>query len=144
MNLGRLARDWSCNNYGSQDSPSENFDEASAGVAHPIPRRPAMYNLGVVSSLRAAAPRRGVAQPGRAPGSGPGGRRFKSSLPDQFFSKTCRIGEFLRTSKRTYIRVSGTGCAKSSRHTVAAAILTAPTLSSLLLFSLDESRNSKL
>jgi hypothetical protein len=29
--------------------------------------------------------RRGVAQPGRAPGSGPGGRRFKSSLPDQFF-----------------------------------------------------------
>ncbi len=27
--------------------------------------------------------RRGVAQPGRAPGSGPGGRRFKSSLPDQ-------------------------------------------------------------
>jgi hypothetical protein len=25
---------------------------------------------------------RGVAQPGRAPGSGPGGRRFESSLPD--------------------------------------------------------------
>ena len=42
---------------------------------------------------RQAAPRRyalatqvrGVAQPGRAPGSGPGGRRFKSSLPDQCF-----------------------------------------------------------
>lgn len=32
--------------------------------------------------------RRGVAQPGRAPGSGPGGRRFKSSLPDQFFQKS--------------------------------------------------------
>ena len=32
-----------------------------------------------------AAHSRGVAQPGRAPGSGPGGRRFKSSLPDQFF-----------------------------------------------------------
>ncbi len=31
---------------------------------------------------------RGVAQPGRAPGSGPGGRRFKSSLPDQSFSMT--------------------------------------------------------
>ena len=30
---------------------------------------------------------RGVAQPGRAPGSGPGGRRFKSSLPDQSFSR---------------------------------------------------------
>ena len=28
---------------------------------------------------------RGVAQPGRAPGSGPGGRRFKSSLPDHSF-----------------------------------------------------------
>ena len=28
---------------------------------------------------------RGVAQPGRAPGSGPGGRRFKSSLPDHCF-----------------------------------------------------------
>src|SRR5438132_3787948 len=27
---------------------------------------------------------RGVAQPGRAPGSGPGGRRFNSSLPDQY------------------------------------------------------------
>ncbi len=27
-----------------------------------------------------------MAQPGRAPGSGPGGRRFKSSLPDQFIS----------------------------------------------------------
>src|SRR6185369_14352971 len=31
--------------------------------------------------------RRGVAQPGRAPGSGPGGRRFKSSLPDQSFQQ---------------------------------------------------------
>src|ERR1017187_5153454 len=29
---------------------------------------------------------RGVAQPGRAPGSGPGGRRFKSSLPDHIFN----------------------------------------------------------
>jgi hypothetical protein len=28
-----------------------------------------------------------VAQPGRAPGSGPGGRRFKSSLPDQSFQR---------------------------------------------------------
>ena len=30
---------------------------------------------------------RGVAQPGRAPGSGPGGRRFKSSLPDQLIPR---------------------------------------------------------
>ena len=29
-------------------------------------------------------PGRGVAQPGSAPGSGPGGRRFKSSRPDHF------------------------------------------------------------
>ena len=28
---------------------------------------------------------RGVAQPGRAPGSGPGGRRFESSRPDQYY-----------------------------------------------------------
>src|SRR4051812_36441220 len=34
---------------------------------------------------------RGVAQPGRAPGSGPGGRRFKSSLPDQLsLFQSCR------------------------------------------------------
>jgi hypothetical protein len=30
---------------------------------------------------------RGVAQPGRAPGSGPGGRRFESSLPDHLQNK---------------------------------------------------------
>ena len=35
---------------------------------------------------------RGVAQPGRAPGSGPGGRRFKSCLPDQI-------------SRRKYVRI---------------------------------------
>ena len=42
-----------------------------------------------LSSSRHVVPvvavRRGVAQPGRAPGSGPGGRRFKSSLPDHIF-----------------------------------------------------------
>src|SRR5207248_11310468 len=31
--------------------------------------------------------RRGVAQPGSAPGSGPGGRRFKSSRPDHSFQE---------------------------------------------------------
>ena len=44
--------------------------------------------INLYTPLRAASPRRlsrrGVAQPGRAPGSGPGGRRFKSSLPDHF------------------------------------------------------------
>jgi hypothetical protein len=38
-----------------------------------------------MDSIVPARPSRGVAQPGRAPGSGPGGRRFKSSLPDQLF-----------------------------------------------------------
>ena len=40
---------------------------------------------GRMASLYRSQRRRGVAQPGRAPGSGPGGRRFKSSLPDQSF-----------------------------------------------------------
>src|SRR3989442_15965307 len=34
---------------------------------------------------------RGVAQPGRALGSGPRGRRFKSSRPDHFSTKTLEI-----------------------------------------------------
>ena len=45
-------------------------------------------------------------------------------------STTSKIAWNARTSKRTYIRVAGTGCAKNSRHTVAAAMLTASTLSS--------------
>jgi hypothetical protein len=43
------------------------------------------WRCGAPSVLRCPSHSRGVAQPGRAPGSGPGGRRFKSSLPDQFF-----------------------------------------------------------
>src|SRR5258707_5285602 len=54
-----------------------------------------MLRFGLVRSLQHlpladltyAAQCRGVAQPGRAPGSGPGGRRFKSSLPDQSFQR---------------------------------------------------------
>jgi hypothetical protein len=37
---------------------------------------------GTGRSTQSKAVDRGVAQPGRAPGSGPGGRRFESSLPD--------------------------------------------------------------
>src|SRR3954467_10087362 len=37
---------------------------------------------------------RGVAQPGRAPGSGPGGRRFKSSLPDHSFPSSVTYTAF--------------------------------------------------
>src|SRR5271167_2623727 len=60
---------------------------------------PARMLYSIVSSVQRRAPAsllvprracRGVAQPGRAPGSGPGGRRFKSSLPDQVFSRFFR------------------------------------------------------
>src|SRR6478609_11242561 len=44
------------------------------------------YNGFLPSPSALDGSRRGVAQPGRAPGSGPGGRRFKSSLPDHLFS----------------------------------------------------------
>ena len=43
--------------------------------------------------------RRGVAQPGRAPGSGPGGRRFKSSLPDQSFQQLAILASCWGTQK---------------------------------------------
>src|SRR5438477_9036568 len=44
------------------------------------------YNrFAAIVECRVQPTHRGVAQPGRAPGSGPGGRRFKSSLPDQHF-----------------------------------------------------------
>ena len=49
------------------------------------------------SSVR---PSRGVAQPGRAPGSGPGGRRFKSSRPDQLSSiKSSAFPPFATSAK---------------------------------------------
>jgi hypothetical protein len=50
-------------------------------------RRRSKMDLGW-SGSRLRPTRRGVAQPGRAPGSGPGGRRFKSSLPDHLKSIT--------------------------------------------------------
>jgi hypothetical protein len=45
-------------------------------------------------TVRLGGLRRGVAQPGRAPGSGPGGRRFKSSLPDHLFSSRYTPSKF--------------------------------------------------
>ena len=41
-----------------------------------------LYYEGTAPKVGADFFRRGVAQPGRAPGSGPGGRRFESSRPD--------------------------------------------------------------
>jgi hypothetical protein len=43
-------------------------------------------SLRLLPSAQTVLTCRGVAQPGRAPGSGPGGRRFKSSLPDHCLS----------------------------------------------------------
>ena len=50
--------------------------------------------------------------------------------PTNYLFNTSRIAENLRTAKRTHIRVAETSCARNSRHTVAAAMLTASTLSS--------------
>src|SRR5271165_1283214 len=69
------------------------FSRVRAGRLRPGFLRSASATLNGAHSrgkTRQAAPQRyapathvrGVAQPGRAPGSGPGGRRFKSSLPD--------------------------------------------------------------
>jgi hypothetical protein len=58
-----------------------------------------------VSSERAS---RGVAQPGSAPGSGPGGRRFKSSRPDHFsrlFMQRCFPSDWVRLSPNDLVRV---------------------------------------
>src|SRR5262245_32765632 len=47
---------------------------------------------------------RGVAQPGRAPGSGPGGRRFKSSRPDHH-----PLARMMTLRARIQGRVQGVG-----------------------------------
>src|ERR1700754_4079881 len=49
---------------------------------------------------------RGVAQPGRAPGSGPGGRRFKSSLPDQS-SQVIKVNFWICVYSRVVDSVDG-------------------------------------
>jgi hypothetical protein len=56
------------------------------------------FSIVVARGIRASC--RGVAQPGRAPGSGPGGRRFKSSLPDHF--KSVRSGDMCNTTFRRH------------------------------------------
>ena len=49
---------------------------------------------------------------------------------NQQLASSQSVGEIRGLPKRTYIGCGATGCAKNSRHTVAAAILTASTLSS--------------
>src|SRR5581483_10574348 len=71
-----------------------------------------MYNL-MSCSFRGASTLdvacRGVAQPGRAPGSGPGGRRFKSSLPDQYLQQLAILASCWGTQRGTHslLTVSG-------------------------------------
>src|SRR6185312_2182212 len=54
-------------------------------------------------------PRRGVAQPGRAPGSGPGGRRFKSSLPDQYLQQLAILASCWGTQRGTHSLLTESG-----------------------------------
>ncbi len=62
---------------------------------------PAPQSGSVRAKARAAAGVRGVAQPGRALGSGPRGRRFKSSRPDFVKTKDPRSrGGLLLSSRR--------------------------------------------
>ena len=65
-------------------------ENSAAEVPHSRLRRLAMLLFMFHSdcfSIRPSAYCRGVAQPGSAPGSGPGGRRFKSSRPDHSFQQ---------------------------------------------------------
>ena len=48
-----------------------------------------------------------MAQSGRAPRSGRGGRRFKSSRPDHFFLKQVNLEDWVRFSKRRMKEVGG-------------------------------------
>ncbi len=61
--------------------------------------------------------RRGVAQPGRAPGSGPGGRRFKSSLPDQSFqSLGCNFWILVYIGVDDFVTVRAFLCFRLTNH----------------------------
>ena len=76
----------------------------------------------------AATQVRGVAQPGRAPGSGPGGRRFKSSLPDQ--EKKRDISDFAHAKSLFCGRFRGRGKFPAHRHRSIAGIYRRNTRSS--------------
>src|SRR5216684_7992887 len=91
---------------------------------------PCVPSAHVVPAIAPVRSCRGVAQPGRAPGSGPGGRRFKSSLPDHFKSIRYKLVEEQRVYKRVYIAAGTGGVGINSRQTLAAAMLTASTRSS--------------
>jgi hypothetical protein len=80
-----------CWQFGCRRSRCRNQAGNQRGLALAGPRflsleRRYSVIIGPTMTIRLGGLRRGVAQPGRAPGSGPGGRRFKSSLPDHLFS----------------------------------------------------------
>jgi hypothetical protein len=89
--------------------------QAFVGHARPGARNPldsaTLIQAQSRGQTRQAAPQRyapathvrGVAQPGRAPGSGPGGRRFKSSLPDH--KLLIRLDSFSRFSQIPHSKV---------------------------------------
>ena len=61
----------------------------------------------MTSRLAVGTPSRGVAQPGRALGSGPRGRWFKSTRPDQFFKIPRKSAEFSLAVHSGFVRKSG-------------------------------------
>ena len=108
-------------NSGAQREP----DAAAAGAAlvdKPAPRigRRRDDPLLLRRRCRYAAPRRGVAQAGSAPGLGPGGRRFESCLPDHAASAVIfrhrrhqqrPVRGPWRKREARFLRVCGEACA---------------------------------
>src|SRR5438874_12741004 len=71
--------------------PTQAFIKLNADVV-----RQARTSAKGQSGLKSKRSCRGVAQPGSAPALGAGGRRFKSSRPDQslpYSARTCRVAE---------------------------------------------------
>ena len=74
---------------GDQEMPAPNAaPQGAAGQPESLGvRRSSLQRVLYPEAAAANQSDRGVAQPGRAPGSGPGGRRFKSSLPDHCMTR---------------------------------------------------------
>ena len=79
---------------------SSRFSRASSFVSQSRKRKAGNGQITPPSLLNCLSRHyvRGVAQSGSAPGSGPGGRRFKSSRPDHL--KSMRCDDFLNSENR--------------------------------------------
>ena len=75
---------------GLENPPPRAFRREADG-SRPVGRAARPPQIAETPPIAYKAPFRGVAQPGSALGSGPSGRRFKSSRPDQFFQFTSRV-----------------------------------------------------